>query len=94
VLGPIGVAICYDSEFPLLVRAQAEAGAEVILIPSCTESLSGHHRVRPAAQARALESQIATIVSPTVGDALWSPAVDRNVGAGGVFVPADPALSI
>jgi predicted amidohydrolase len=89
VLGRIGVAICYDSEFPLLVRAEAEAGAELILIPSCTEYLSGYHRVRAAAQARALESQISTIVSPTVGDALWSPAVDRNVGAAGVFVPAD-----
>jgi predicted amidohydrolase len=94
VLGRIGVAICYDSEFPLLVRAQAEAGAELILIPSCTEHLSGYHRVRAAAQARALESQIATVVSPTVGDALWSPAVDRNVGAAGVFVPADQALSM
>ena len=94
VLGRIGVAICYDSEFPLLVRAQAEAGAEVILIPSCTEYLSGHHRVRAAAQARALESQIATVVSPTVGDAPWSPAVDRNVGAAGVFVPADRTLSM
>jgi predicted amidohydrolase len=93
-LGRIGVAICYDSEFPLLVRAQAEAGAELILIPSCTEHLCGYHRVRAAAQARALESQIATVVSPTVGDALWSPAVDRNVGAAGVFVPADQALSM
>jgi predicted amidohydrolase len=54
VLGRIGVAICYDSQFPLLVRAQAEAGAELILIPSCTEYLSGYHRVRAAAQARAL----------------------------------------
>jgi predicted amidohydrolase len=93
-LGRIGVAICYDSEFPILVRAQAEAGAELILIPSCTEHLSGYHRVRAAAQARALESQIATVVSPTVGDALWSPAVDRNVGAAGVFVPADQAVSM
>jgi predicted amidohydrolase len=93
-IGRIGVAICYDSEFPLLVRAQAEAGAELILIPSCTEYLSGYHRVRAAAQARALESQIGTVVSPTVGDAPWSAAVDRNVGAAGVFVPADQALSM
>ena len=45
-LGRVGIAICYDCEFPLLVRAQAEAGAEVILIPSCTERLAGFHRVR------------------------------------------------
>ena len=92
-LGRIGIAICYDSEFPLLVRGLAEAGAEIILVPSCTEHASGYHRVRNAAMARALESQIATVMSPTVGDAPWSPAVDRNFGAAGIFVPPDIALS-
>ena len=88
-LGRIGVAICYDSEFPLLVRAMAEAGAEMILVPSCTERVSGFHRVRTGARARALENQIAAVMSPTVGDALWSPAVDRNTGAAGIFVPSE-----
>jgi predicted amidohydrolase len=91
-LGRIGIAICYDSEFPLLVRAMTETGAELILIPSCTERLSGASRVRTAALARALESQVATVTSPTVGEAQWSPAVDHNTGAAGVFVPADAAL--
>jgi predicted amidohydrolase len=92
-LGRIGIAICYDSEFPLLVRAQAEAGAEIVLIPSCTEFVSGYHRVRTAALARALENACVTVLSPTVGDAPWSPAIDRNSGAGGVFVPADHSFS-
>ena len=92
-LGRIGVAICYDSEFPLLVRAQAEAGAEIVLIPSCTEFVSGYHRVRTAALARALENTCVTVLSPTVGDAPWSPAIDRNAGAAGVFVPADHGFS-
>ena len=92
-LGRIGIAICYDSEFPLLVRALAEAGAELLLVPSCTERLSGFHRIRAAAAARALENQIAVITSPTVGDALWSPAVDRNNGSAGIFVPPDARLS-
>ena len=92
-LGRIGVAICYDSEFPLLVRAQAEAGADLILVPSCTEFLSGYHRVRTAALARALENGCATAMSPTIRDAAWSPAVDRNTGAAGIFVPADHGFS-
>ena len=92
-LGRIGVAICYDSEFPLLVRAMAEAGAEMILVPSCTERVSGFHRVRTGARARALENQIAAVMSPTVGDALWSPAVDRNTGAAGIFVPSEQTVS-
>src|SRR5690606_14003343 len=29
-LGRIGIAICYDSEFPLLARAPAEAGADLV----------------------------------------------------------------
>lgn len=92
-VGRIGLTICYDSEFPLLARAQVEAGADVILVPSCTERISGYHRVRTGAQARALEGQIATVVSPTVGDAPWSPAVDHNRGAAGIFVPAENGLS-
>jgi predicted amidohydrolase len=93
VLGKIGINICYDSEFPLLARAMAEAGAELLLVPSCTERVSGYHRVRTGARARALENQIAAIVSPTVGDALWSPAVDRNSGAAGIYVPSEQTVS-
>jgi predicted amidohydrolase len=92
-LGRIGVAICYDSEFPLLVRAQAEAGARIVLIPSCTEFPSGFSRVRTAALARALESALATVLSPTIGDAPWLPGADRSFGAAGVYVPADRDLS-
>lgn len=92
-IGQLGIAICYDSEFPLLVRAMAEAGAEYLLVPSCTERLSGFHRIRAGAAARALENQFAVVTSPTVGDALWSPAVDRNCGSAGVFVPPDALLS-
>lgn len=92
-LGRLGIAICYDCEFPLLVRALTEAGAETILIPSCTERLAGFHRVRAGAAARALESQIATVTSPTIGDAPWSPAVDRNTGAAGFFTPPEAEIA-
>ena len=43
--------------------------------------------------ARALENTVVSVQSPTVGDALWSPAVDTNVGAAGIFVPAEQGLS-
>ncbi|MDO9384143.1 MAG: carbon-nitrogen hydrolase family protein [Hyphomicrobiaceae bacterium] len=92
-IGKLAVMICYDSEFPLLSRALAEAGAEVILVPSCTERVSGFHRVRTGAMARALENTVATVQSPTVGEALWSPAVDRNSGAAGIFVPSEHGVS-
>jgi predicted amidohydrolase len=88
-LGPIGVLICYDSEFPLLARALIEAGAQLLLVPSCTDTLHGYWRVRIAAQARALEAQCYTVQSPLVGEAPWSPAVDINRGAAGIFGPPD-----
>jgi len=88
-LGCIGVAICYDSEFPLLVRQQVEQGAELLLVPSCTDAAAGYHRVRVAAAARALESQCYVLLSPLVGTLDWSPAVDVNVGAAGIYGPPD-----
>ncbi len=88
-LGRIAVNICYDVEFPLLARAQVEAGAELILVPSCTDTLAGYHRVRVGCQARALENQCIVVQSPLVGEAPWSAAVDVNVGMAGVFGPPD-----
>ena len=91
-LGRIGVLICYDSEFPLLARAQIEAGAQLLLVPSCTDSLHGYWRVRLAAQARALEGQCYALQAPLVGSADWSPAIDMNRGAAGIFGPPDGAF--
>ena len=65
-LGRIGVLICYDSEFPLLGRALAEAGAEIILAPSATEMEAGFTRVRVGAMARALENQCICVHAPLV----------------------------
>ncbi|WP_076448756.1 carbon-nitrogen hydrolase family protein [Roseivivax lentus] len=86
-LGRIGILICYDGEYPLLGRALSEA--EILLMPSCTEALTGYWRVRIGATARALEAQCIAVMASTVGDAPWSEAVDTNCGAGGVFGPPD-----
>ncbi len=86
-LGKIGILICYDSEFPLLGRALQDA--DLILVPSCTEALSGYWRVRIGAMSRALENQCVTVMSSLVGNNDWSEAVDMNTGMGGVFGPPD-----
>ena len=96
-LGKIGVLICYDSEFPLLGRALIEAGAEILLVPSCTDSLAGFTRVRVGAMARALEGQCVTVHSPTVGLCDFCPAVDENTGSAAIYGPPDrgfPAAGI
>ncbi len=88
-LGRIGIDICYDIEFPLLARAQAQAGATLLLAPSCTDTIAGYWRVRVGAQARALENQCCVIQASLVGDAPWSPAIDINIGAAGIYGPPD-----
>lgn len=88
-IGKIGIVICYDSEFPLLARAMVEAGAEILLAPSCTDSLAGFTRVRVGSMARALENQCIVVHAPTVGDCDFCPAVDENVGSAAIYGPPD-----
>ncbi|MGK7752181.1 MULTISPECIES: carbon-nitrogen hydrolase family protein [unclassified Roseovarius] len=86
-LGRIGVLICYDSEFPLLGRAMRDV--DVLLVPSCTDTLAGYWRVRIGAMARALEQQCVSAMSSLVGPADWCEVCDVNTGAGGAFGPPD-----
>ena len=87
--GRIGLAICFDAEFPALVRTQVEAGAWLILAPTCTDTAHGFSRVKIAARARAMENQCFVAVAPTVGAAPWSGALDTNVGQAGIYGPVD-----
>jgi predicted amidohydrolase len=87
--GKIAINICYDSEFPLLARKQVEMGANLILVPSCTDTLAGFNRVKIGCQARALENQCYVVQSCLVGNAEWSEAVDINVGAAAIYTPVD-----
>ena len=87
--GRIGTAVCYDSEFPGVVRTMTEAGAWLILVPTCTDTAHGYNRVRLSCQARALENQCFVALSPTVGEAPWLATLDRNTGRAGVYGPVD-----
>jgi predicted amidohydrolase len=87
--GTIGIAVCYDAEFPDMVRAQVEAGAWLILVPTCTDTDHGFNRVRIGAPARAMENQCFVAVAPTLGGFEGSVALDENHGAAGVYGPVD-----
>lgn len=89
VLGKIGVAICYDVEFPEIARAAARAGAHLLLVPSCTDDRQGFLRVRYCAHARAIENQIYVVVSHTVGSLPMVPAVSLNYGQAAILTPSD-----
>ena len=87
--GRIGISVCYDVEFPSLVRAQTEAGAWLVLVPSCTDTMHGFNRVYLSARARAIENQCYVAIAPTVGDAPWSATLDANRGFAAVLGPVD-----
>ena len=87
--GRLGVCVCYDIEHPPLARAQVEAGAWLLLVPTDTDTPAGFNRVRLAARACAMANQCFVAVVTTVGDAPWLAALDRNVGYAAVFGPVD-----
>lgn len=66
--GPIGVMICYDSEFPELARSLADQGALMMFVPFCTDEWRGYLRVRYCCHARAIENQCYMVLSGVVGN--------------------------
>ena len=70
-------------------RALIEAGAEYILVPSCTDETSGYWRVRIGAMSRALEGQCVTAMASLISDTDWSETFDISTGMGGIFGPPD-----
>jgi predicted amidohydrolase/ribosomal protein S18 acetylase RimI-like enzyme len=87
--GRLAVAICYDVEFPEIVRAAAREQAHILVVPSCTDDRQGFLRVRYCAQARAIENQMYVIHSCTVGSLPMVPAVALNYGQASVLTPSD-----
>ncbi|WP_420153702.1 carbon-nitrogen hydrolase family protein [Siphonobacter sp.] len=90
--GRFGIQICYDVEFSLSSQLLCNLGASLVVAPSCTETIRGATRVHVGARARALENQCYTVVSQTVGNALWSPAVDINYGFSAFYSTPDTGL--
>lgn len=92
-LGRVAIAICYDVEFPEIARAAARVGAQLLVVPSCTDDRQGYLRVRYCAQARAIENQMYVIQSSTVGSLPMVPAVSLNYGQAAILTPSDFSFS-
>lgn len=88
-IGKIAVLICYDVEFPELARAAAKMGAQILIVPSCTDDRQGYLRVRICAHARAIENQVYVVHSSTVGSLPNVPAVSLNYGQASILTPSD-----
>lgn len=87
--GKIAIQICYDIEFPELARIATDKGANIIFTPFCTDNREGYLRVRYCAQARAIENQIYTVISGTVGNLPQAENMDIQYAQSGIFSPSD-----
>ena len=87
--GPIGVLICYDSEFPELARRLADEGARIIFVPFCTDSRQGYLRVRYCGQARAIENQCFVVLSGNVGNLPNVANMDIQYAQSCILTPCD-----
>jgi predicted amidohydrolase len=88
----IAILTCYDIEFPELCRAAAQAGAEVLLVPSWTDDRHGFHRVRLCAQARCIEDGLFAVHAPLVGRLAGVHGFEQAVGSASVLTPCDTGL--
>jgi predicted amidohydrolase/ribosomal protein S18 acetylase RimI-like enzyme len=87
--GNIAILVCYDVEFPEVARVMAEAGAEILFVPSCTDGREGFCRVRYCAQARAIENQVYVAMTGTVGNLPLVPYMNTNYGQAAILTPSD-----
>jgi len=87
--GRIAILVCYDVEFPEAARVLAEAGAQIIFVPSCTDERQGFFRVRYCAQARASENQIYVAMTGTVGNLPEVPCMATHYGQAVILTPCD-----
>jgi predicted amidohydrolase/GNAT superfamily N-acetyltransferase len=87
--GRIAILVCYDVEFPEAGRVLAEAGAQIIFVPSCTDERQGFCRVRYCAQARASENQIYIALAGTVGNLPEVPCMATHYGQAAILTPSD-----
>lgn len=55
-LGRIGMTVCYDMRFPHLYRALAQAGADVLTVPSAFSPVTGAAHWHVLLRARAIET--------------------------------------
>lgn len=63
----IGLSICYDLRFPYLFRALAQAGAEILLVPSAFSPVTGAAHWETLLRARAIETGCFVLAAAQTG---------------------------
>ena len=65
--GAIGMTICYDVRFPALYQALAEAGAQILTVPSAFSPVTGAAHWHTLLRARAIETGCFVIAAAQTG---------------------------
>jgi len=87
--GPVGVMICYDSEFPEMARHLTDAGVKLFFVPYCTDTRHGHLRVRYCCHARTVENQCYVVTAGLVGNVENVANMDINYAQSAILTPSD-----
>jgi predicted amidohydrolase len=87
--GTVSILICYDVEFPELVRIAAQKGAKIIFVPFNTDTRHGYLRVRNCAMARCVENHLYVAVAGCTGNLPFVENSDIHYAQSAVFTPAD-----
>lgn len=87
--GTISILVCYDIEFPELVRIAAQKGAAIIFCPFNTDTRHGYLRIRNCALARCVENHVYVALSGCVGNLPFVENADLHYAQSAVFTPAD-----
>lgn len=87
--GPVGVMICYDSEFPEMARHLTDAGARLFFVPYCTDTRHGHLRVRYCCHARTVENQCYVVTAGLVGTVDHVANLDITFAQSAILTPSD-----
>lgn len=87
--GKIAIMICYDIEFPELVRIAASKGAQIIFVPFNTDTRTGYLRVRHCALARCVENHLYVAVAGCCGNLPFVENSDIHYARSAIFTPAD-----
>jgi len=65
--GAVGLSICYDLRFPQLFRKLAQAGAQLLVVPSAFTAATGALHWHALLRARAIENGCYVIAPATCG---------------------------
>jgi predicted amidohydrolase len=85
----VAIIICYDIEFPEIVRMARAQGADIIFNPACTDDRQGFYRVRYTAHARAIENEVYVVTTGTVGSLTKVDFMRSNFGQAAFITPND-----